>query len=201
MNGLYIHNGIDLNGLHDKNRSAYIQLFKVYYADLCFFAERIIGDDHAEDIVGNVFLKLWEKARDFESEYHLRSFLYRAVKNGCLNFIKLSQRAEIRNQVFYEERIEENDPLLMEIMRAEIIRKLYLAVEALPPQTRKIIKLTYLKGKTNKQAADHMALSIQTVKNLKTRGLSALKKNLSIYKFSLLIELYIIKELFLRYFS
>ncbi|ETZ22427.1 RNA polymerase sigma-70 factor [Pedobacter sp. V48] len=189
MNEQKTPSAIDLKALFDKSRLAYAQLFNLYYAGLCGFAERIIGDGHAEDIVEDVFLKLWEGGTRFESELHLKAFLYRSVKNGCLNLVKMSGRAQNRNQIFYAERVEQETSVLHEITRAEVIRELYLAVDELPPQARRIIKLTYLDGKTNQEAADDMGLSIQTIKNQKMRGLSILKKKLPGDKFTLLILL------------
>ncbi|WP_316747872.1 RNA polymerase sigma factor [Pedobacter gandavensis] len=167
----------------------YSNLFNRYYAGLCGFAEKIIGDNYAEDIVGDVFLKLWEGKYEFCSELHLKAFLYRAVKNGCLNLIKMTGRAENRHLFYQEEMGAEDNTFLLAVTQAEVLRELHLAISDLPPQAGRIIKLTYLEGLSNQEAADHLGLSIQTVKNQKLRGLGILKKRLPGTTFSLLILL------------
>ncbi|MCX2454033.1 sigma-70 family RNA polymerase sigma factor [Pedobacter sp. PLR] len=169
--------------------SDYSNLFNRYYAGLCGFAEKIIGDNYAEDIVGDVFLKLWEGKYVFCSELHLKAFLYRAVKNGCLNLIKMTGRAEDRHLFYQEEIGGEENTFLLAVTQAEVVRELHLAINDLPPQAGRIIKLTYLDGLSNQEAADHLGLSIQTVKNQKLRGLGILKKRLPGKTLSLLLLL------------
>lgn len=165
--------GLCLNDVAD-----YSNLFNRYYAGLCGFAEKIIGDNYAEDIVGDVFLKLWEGKYVFGSEVHLKAFLYRAVKNGCLNLIKMTGRAENRHLFYHEEIAGEENAFLLAVTQAEVVRALHVAISDLPAQAGRIIRLTYLDGLSNQEAADHLGLSIQTVKNQKLRGLGILKKRL-----------------------
>lgn len=174
----------DPQGLCLADVADYSNLFNRYYAGLCGFAEKIIGENYAEDVVGDVFLKLWEGKHVFCSELHLKAFLYRAVKNGCLNFIKMTGRAEHRHQFYQEEILADENAFILAVIQAEVVRELHVAIGDLPPQAGKIIKLTYLDGLSNQEAADHLGLSIQTVKNQKLRGLGILKKILPRIKLS-----------------
>lgn len=162
--------------------------FRQYYAPLCLFAERILGDrDNAEDIVEDTFFKLWNRQAHFENEEHLKAFLYRAVKNACLDFIKTNERSERRNTLFTEDQQAQDEGYLHEIIRIEVIRELYAAIDSLPPQSGKIIKMSFVEGKTNQEIADELNLSVQTVKNQKGRGLGILKDRLPSDKFQLLL--------------
>lgn len=180
---------IDLAALQNRDIGAYSALFNHYYTGLCGFAERIIGNSQAEDVVGEVFSKLWEGKLVFESELHLKSFLYRSVKNGCLNVIKMAGRADDRNHFFYSERGDCEDSFLREVTRAEVLRELHLAVNELPPQAGKIIRLSFLEGMSNQEVADCLGLSIQTVKNQKLRGLGILRGKISKDAFMILVLL------------
>lgn len=163
-------------------------IFRKFYPSLCFFAERITGShDDAEDITEELFVKLWNKQLQFESEQHLKAYLYRSAKNACLDFLKVSERSDIRNTFFAEERGYSEDAYLNEIIRAEIISEVYHAIESLSPQCSKIITMSYLDGKSNQEIAAELNLSVQTVKNQKGRGLALLKQRLPNDKFQLLL--------------
>ena len=170
------------------DRNAFDSIFHQYYASLCFFAERVTDShDDAEDIVEELFVKLWNKHQQFESEQHLKAFLYRSTKNACLDFIKLTERANNRHTRFFMDNDQQEESYLNEIIRAEVIREIYQAIENLPPQCGKIITMSYVDGKTNQEIADELNLSIQTVKNQKGRGLGMLKSRLPHDKFQLLL--------------
>ncbi|GAB3910427.1 RNA polymerase sigma factor [Mucilaginibacter boryungensis] len=163
-------------------------IFRKFYPSLCFFAERITGShDDAEDVIEELFVKLWNKQLQFETEQHLKAYLYRSAKNACLDFLKVSERSDMRNTFFAEERGYSEDAYLNEIIRAEIISEVYHAIESLSPQCSKIITMSYLDGKSNQEIADELNLSVQTVKNQKGRGLAMLKQRLPNDKFQLLL--------------
>lgn len=168
--------------------TSFEMIFRSLYSSLCFFAEHLVhNSDDAEDIVEDVFVKLWNKQLKFESEQHLKAFLYRSAKNACLDFLKVHERTGSRNTLFAEERGYCDDACLNEIIRAEIIAEVYQAIEQLSPQCSKIITMSYLDGKSNQEIADALKLSVQTVKNQKGRGLALLKQRLPNDKFQLLL--------------
>src|SRR5688572_8982050 len=95
---------LSIAALNKGDEHAFSNAFLAYYSALCFFSKGITGDSEAaEDIVEDLFLKLWKRREQFESEQHLKSFLYRSVKNASLNFLKLAQRSDHRNSLFTEE--------------------------------------------------------------------------------------------------
>jgi len=174
--------------LNMADSNSFEMIFRSLYPSLCFFAEHLVhSSDDAEDIVEDVFVKLWNKQLKFESEQHLKAFLYRSAKNACLDFLKVHERTGSRNTFFAEERGYSDDACLNEIIRAEIIAEVYLAIEQLSPQCSKIITMSYLDGKSNQEIADALNLSVQTVKNQKGRGLALLKQRLPNDKFQLLL--------------
>ncbi|HVW96816.1 MAG TPA: RNA polymerase sigma-70 factor [Mucilaginibacter sp.] len=172
------------------DRIAFKNLFKQYYAAFCFFAERLTNSpDDAEDIVEDVFYKLWQRNDWFESEQHFKAFMYRSIKNACLDFVKLNERRERRNNFFTEEQGYKQESYLNEIIRAEVIREVYAAIESLPPQCGKVITMSFVEGKSNREIAEELNLSMQTVKNQKGRGLALLKTMMSHDKFQVLLLL------------
>ena len=83
-------------------------IFKEYYGSLCYFASRFLKDEEViEDLVQDVFITLLEKKMFFQSEVHLKNFLYLSIRNSCLNYIR-STRSKDRYiaSLAYEEQAE-----------------------------------------------------------------------------------------------
>jgi RNA polymerase sigma-70 factor (family 1) len=163
--------------------------YKSYYHPLCFYAAKFVPADDAEDLIENLFLKLWNKKQVFESPAHLQAFLYHAVRNACLDFKKSK-----KNNLQLHEPVSENQPLpgvdhLQHLIQAEVLAEIYRAVNNLPSQCSKVIRMGYLEGFNNAEIADELGLSEQTVKNYKGRGLTLLKDKLSGSAFTLLLLL------------
>lgn len=169
---------------------AFKTVFLHFYPLLCSFAHNIVHDSSdAEDIIEELFTNLWKKHPSFESENHLKAFLYRSAKNACLNSIKLSARSGMRNSLYADENGYAEEAYINEIIRAEILRDVYAAIESLSPQCSKIITMSYVEGKSNQEIADELNLSLQTVKNQKGKGLALLRQRLPEDKFGLLMLL------------
>lgn len=78
-----------LAGLRAGDNEAFKLLFERYYASLCAFATGYVEDDGvAEDIVSEVFFRLYADKMSFDAVTALKSYLYMAVKNHCLNYLK-----------------------------------------------------------------------------------------------------------------
>ena len=153
------------------------QVFKEYYGSLCYFASKYLQDEEViEDIVQDIFITLLEKKTQFQSETHLKNFLYLSVRNGCLNYTRnLRSRdkyiASLASEEL-EESFEEN------IILTEIHRELSIAVSKLPEECRKVFELCYFQGLDNESAAKELGVSINTVKAQKARGKKILKESL-----------------------
>ena len=81
-----------LLNLQNNNEIAFEEIFRYYYQPLCVFASRILGDgEDAEELVQDFFVKFWEKRSQIQIESSLKSYLFRSVKNLCLNHLKHEQ--------------------------------------------------------------------------------------------------------------
>ena len=145
-------------------------IFKEYYGSLCYFASRFLKDEEViEDLVQDVFITLLEKKMFFQSEVHLKNFLYLSIRNSCLNYIR-STRSKDRYiaSLAYEEQAENFEE---SIILTEIHRELAAAVG-------KLFQLCYFQGLDNESAAQELGLSVNTVKAQKARGKKILRENL-----------------------
>lgn len=173
------HEADFLQRLQQGDEFVFRSVFESYYATLCLFAERIIGDPvAAEDVVEDVFLKLWQSHQHFNSPDHLKGYLYQATRNASLNMLKLTERAGRRQHSYLTAQPDHDEGYFAELVRHEGFRLLYDAVQKLPEQARKIITLSYLEGLSNQEVADQLHISINTVKAQKRRGIALLRSRL-----------------------
>lgn len=161
------------------NPKSLTSIFKLYYAALCYFAARIIGNkEEAEDIVADSFYKLWKLHENFESMHGVRAFLYVTTRNACLNYLKQSDRVN-RHQVDMAYLLNPDEDLAFaEVTRAEVLREVHAAIETLPAQCKKIVRMSFIEGLKNHEIAEQLNISIHTVKNQKVRGIYLLKMKL-----------------------
>ena len=119
---------------------AFKLLFERYYASLCAFATSFVNDpDVAEDIVQEIFFKLYADKPTFEVVVALKSYRYLVTKNQCLNYLKharieqeyLSSIEEREQTTFFFNQIVEQELLAMEgFDNAEIAEKLNLSIDS-----------------------------------------------------------------------
>lgn len=156
--------------------SSFEQVYMTYYHPLRFFISRTISQDDAEDILEDLFARLWNNKANFENEIHLKGFLYRSADNARKDFLKshrVSKTDYLENQYLRE--LEDYD---IDQVKSEVYGELYRAINDLPSQCRTIISLSYIEGLSNKEIAQQLSLSEQSVKNTKVRAIKILKDKL-----------------------
>jgi len=78
------------------NRDDFEIIYLKYYNVLRIFACRIVGDDSAaEDIIQDVFAELWSNRMSLDFSKSIKPYLYRAVHNRSLDFLKLSDNKNV----------------------------------------------------------------------------------------------------------
>lgn len=168
-----------IEGLRSGRESAYRQLFDQYYQKLVVFAYKYLDDlESARDIVQEFYLYLYESRQSISIQTSLKSYLYSAVKNRCLNQIKHEQvKEKHRNMRRSEANV--SDPDLEEIMDAvELEARVYEIVSKLPEKCRQIYIMSRVDGKRNREIADELNLSIRTVETQISKALKSLKDSL-----------------------
>lgn len=132
----------------------------------------------SEEIVNDVFLKLWTNREKIRKEDTLRSLLFIMTKHYLINAF----RSKINHPV-YEEYIHYKNELSVNntehaIEYQEFYNKFMLAMKSLPDTQQKVITLSRMEQVPNKEIAERLSLSEQTVKNQLSLGLKALKEKL-----------------------
>lgn len=164
------------------DESAFREIFQQHYKALCYYAGTIVDDwQEAEDLIQEVFSRLWDKRPVFPNAAALRSWLYVSVRNACLNHLKSKERQQLRDRDYAYlsgdtfPDIGAFDPRLAE---TEIIAALYREIEELPAQCRRIFKMSYLEGRKNEEIAGELDISYNTVRTQKLRALKLIRAGL-----------------------
>lgn len=146
---------------------AYKQLFLLFYPSLVQFAVSIIkSKELAEEVVSDVFIKIWQKRHQLDKVENLSFYLFTAVRNRCINrFYDQKARAEVNiNETEFELRSLYHDPE-QKMISAEMIRNIQSAINDLPPRCRLIFKLVKEEGLKYKEVAELLHISVKTVEN------------------------------------
>lgn len=175
-----IQSEIFIEKLNRKEHAAFQELFAYFHKQLCFYAVKIVKDkQEAEDIVQSVFLTFWNaKTTEFSDLKAVRFYLYTSVQNFCLKYIR-NQEIRERNYKNYgqEEEVEEEYFLCQQI-RAEVVAEIFEAVNELPEKCKKIFTLFYLEGLEDKEIAEKLGISLNTIKTQKQRAKAFLRVRL-----------------------
>lgn len=159
-----------------KDEAAFGELYAYFFKSLCAFAIRYTkSNEIAEEMVQEVFLKLWEMDIDrMEKINDIKRFIYRAVINNCLNY--LNHQKVVRN---HQEAILafKNDSYLMDFIdREEQKLAADRVLSILPEQCRKVFLLSRFDGMSHKEIAEHLNISPKTVNNHIYKALSEIRE-------------------------
>lgn len=162
--------------IHLGDHVVFEKVYRAYYTALCFFAAKYVGHDECEDIIEGVFIRLWKQQKEFASTTHLQASLYLSVKNACLDFIKVKARKDKRHEIAAQRLGQIEQDYLNHMIRTEVIAEIYRAINNLPSQCGKVVYMSLIEGLDNQEIAAVLDISVQTVKNRKSRALKALKQ-------------------------
>lgn len=153
------------------------KIFTSWYRSLCFFAFRFIQEEEtAKDIVQDTFVRMMEKKMAFESELHLKNFLYMSIKNDCLNYLRRqSAEKNYLENLPKDAFVEDTECRMVETELFEMLQK---ALDRLPRECRKVFELCYFQDMDNETAARALGISVETVKAQKRRGKQILREKL-----------------------
>ena len=149
-----------------------------YFASLCAIAFKITGDsDAAQDIAQEVIIKYWENRKQHENLESIENYLFIMVRNESLNYLRGLAREKNRyEQVTFIN--EQEDSVWDTIIEQETNLLLLEAINALPPQCKRIVDLS-LAGNSTKEIAEELGIAVNTVKVLKSRAIHKLREYFS----------------------
>ncbi len=135
--------------------------------------------EESEEIVQDVFVKLWQNRAHIRQNETLRSLLFIMAKHQLIN----AYRSKVNHPV-YEDFVDYKDTLSVEDAHSrleynEFKQAFQKAIDLLPDTQRKVISLSRIHQLSNKEIAEKLSLSEQTVKNQISLGLKVLKEKMN----------------------
>ncbi|MGN6434964.1 MAG: RNA polymerase sigma-70 factor [Agriterribacter sp.] len=146
---------------------AFQQLFRIYYTGLFQFSAAMVKvKEIAEEIVEDVFVRLWNNRKELDRIENIRIYLYVAVRNQSLNFItRQGNKAYVELNdldVVCNELVPSPEDLMV---ASEMLQAVNKAIHELPPKCRIVYKLVREDGLQYKEVAEILSISPRTVEN------------------------------------
>jgi RNA polymerase sigma-70 factor (ECF subfamily) len=156
------------------------QVFKSHFKSLHSYACTIMRDPMpAEEIVQNIFLKLWEKKEEITIKENISVYLYRAVHNESLNYLRHRKvRSAYQSYAMRQHKQTELERPAEKVVEKELEKKLEVALQELPEQCRTIFQLSRYEDLKYREIADKLGLSVKTIENQMGKALKLLRLKL-----------------------
>lgn len=159
----------------------YELLFKTYYQALCNFANTYLNNiDESEDLVQEVFVKIWDKRHDLDITSSIKAYLFQAVKNACFNQLK-HQKVKNKHKEHLFHQSESSIDINSQIETNQLSLLIEEAIEKMPEKRRNIFYLSRHEGLKYQEIADKLNISIKTVETQMGLALKHLRNELKSY--------------------
>lgn len=166
-----------IQALKRGNTDAYTFLVDTYHQKLCVYAFNLSHNHgNAEDIVQNVFLRVWQKRDKLKDDFVIQSFLYKSVYNEFIDLYR-KEKSTMALEKTYIEALDvvinhEDDDNGLE----GLITLVKNEIQNLPPKCKQTFLLSKQDGLTNVEIAEYLDLSIKTVEAQITKAFSIIRK-------------------------
>ncbi len=173
-------------GVRNGDLAAFEQLYKQYYTFFRLVAFHIThNNDDAEEVVSEVFVKLWNQRNEIEIATSVKAYITRSVQNAAINFVKKQTAAKkVTNS------IDESDYCLLawdsdyplgQLYEKDVIEILKKNIRLLPEGCRKVYLMSRTREFTYNDIAEKLGISVNTVKMQMKIALSRLREALVDY--------------------
>ncbi|WP_300700365.1 RNA polymerase sigma-70 factor [Bacteroides sp.] len=162
--------------------------YDLYYDQLCHFLNFYTQDITViEDVLQEVYLKLWENRDEIEIQY-IKTYLFHAAKNRVLNHLRDEQnRHYLLENWFNQQKQEKQGKECYDIEQFTTL--LYKAIDQLPEKCREIFILSRQEKLTYKQIAEKLNISVKTIEAQMGIALKRIRETLATASFSFLFWL------------
>lgn len=165
-------------GLRNGDVKAFTAIYKLYFQRLYVYSLQFTkSEKDAEDIVQEVFVKLWTIRHTITAKHTLRTLLFIIARNFLIN----AYRQTINSPVFedyieYRNSITTHDHSPLEY--DEFLNCLEQCLNELPPAQENVVRMSRFQHLSNKEISAHLNINEQSVKNHLSRGLKTIRSRL-----------------------
>ena len=171
-----------MDALRQGDEQVFETIFRTYYERLCNYANTILNDmDEAEEMVQSAFLTVWEKHDRLEIHTSVKSYLYRAVHNSCLNRVKHYKVRKTYGDAVKNQSEPLHDDASQDLIGSELDGIVANAIDSLPDQCKLVFKLSRFENLTYAEIAEQLGISVKTVENHMVKALKVMREKLKDY--------------------
>jgi RNA polymerase sigma-70 factor (family 1) len=162
------------------NKTAFTDLFDAYYKPLCDYAYRFCdGDTEAvEDLVQEIFVRIWERRDSWNPQIAVRAYLYRSVHNQAISNIRKKRFETPMTDGLVNSTMTNDLSPIARIHNTEIDDAIKTAISMLPERRREILVLRLLHDMSYKDISRILGISVNTVDTQLRRALKLLREQL-----------------------
>jgi RNA polymerase sigma-70 factor (ECF subfamily) len=168
--------------VHDDDPAAYKQLFLAYHKPLILFSSSITRcKESAEEVVSDVFLKLWIGRKALPSVKNVHLYLYVSTKNSSINRLLKQKREQCLSldEMAVEMKSLYYDPEQL-LISSETVQHLSGCISGLPPKCKMIFKLVKEDGLKYREVAELLHISLKTVESQMTIALRKIGQSIQV---------------------
>lgn len=160
--------------IQEDDQKALEQLFEKYYYCLCEFAFQYVRNFNlTEEVVSDIFLKIWKKRHTLRIYGNFKTYLYTATRNQAINYLQKEKR-EQEWKWLEDGMVSDNFRPDEELIFKELENHINDLLNTLPPRRKLIFKLSRIEGFTYREIADILSISIHTVQNQMVKAVKQL---------------------------
>lgn len=165
-----------IKGINNGNHKDFHVFYEKHYKIFCQFAFRFVNDfESSRDIVQDAFINTWDKKHTFQEITHIKSYIYKTIRNRCLNYIRNNNvSAKNKDEIEYLGRDSVFRNILIEEETYSFICE---KIESLPYMQKEVIEL-HIDGLSNEEIAHRLNINVNTVRTHKLRAKKILKSDL-----------------------
>jgi len=169
----------------ENDRGAFRLLYDYYYRKMLHWAAYFLKSRHgAEDVVAEVFIRIWKNRKQLKEVKQLDNYLFIAVKRQSLNVLNKESKKKVQpidGEAFQRKADTDSHPE-HQYIQYELEKVVMDTIESLPPRCRLIFQMVRIDGMKYQEVADTLQISIKTVENQLLKATLQLRQHIQEYR-------------------
>ncbi len=152
-------------------------LFDKYYIQLCSFSNLIISNQQlAEEVVSDVFVKIWVKKENIDINTSVKSYLYKSTKNTTISYLRKKQIDEVSlDEIINQQEGNTSNPELL-IIQEERIDQLKNILSILPKKSKLVFQMHRFHQLRYSDIAEIMNVSVKSIEKHMSKSMKILRE-------------------------
>ena len=161
------------------DKEAFRLLYERYYPLFISFAKRMLKDEAtAEDLMQNVFVKVWVGRANLNEDKNFRNYLLVAIRNEIYQYFRHAFKVERGGQDI--DVVDGGMNVEVDMSAKELEKKITGVIADMPQRRREIFSMSRYEKLSNKEIAQRLSLSVRTVEKHIENALSDIRKRIHV---------------------